>query len=82
MPEGYCWVCDRPAAEDPCPSCGTPQYQRPEAPAPDAPVGEVLDTAPVMGPSRVSVSPMLVVVIVVAVLVIMLLVFRSGAGIS
>lgn len=82
MAERYCWICDEPVDEDPCPRCGTPLYSRPEPEAKAALPDEVLDTA--REPATVSTvrSPVLIGLVAVAVLIVIVLVFQAVAGIS
>ena len=82
MGEDYCWVCDAPADGDPCPTCGTALYQRPEGPVDEERNDAVLDTQPAAAPSRFTLSPTLIAAAVIAVIVLIFLVFRSGAVIS
>ena len=82
MGEDYCWVCDAPAAGDPCPTCQTPLYQRSDDPGEQQPEDAVLDTRLATTPARFTVSPTLIAAAVIVALVLIFLVFRSGAVIS
>jgi len=82
MPEGYCWVCDRPVDDDPCPTCGTRQYEGRTLTDAERRGDEVLDTTPGVGPVARARNPLILGLIVVVALVVLVLVFQAGAGIS
>ena len=82
MAESYCWVCDRSVDEDPCPTCGTRQYEDQKPIHPEQRRDEVLDTTPGLGPVARARNPLVIGLIVVATLVVLVLVFQAGAGIS
>lgn len=82
MAEGYCWVCDRPVDEDPCPTCGTRQYHSHGSAHADRAADEVLDTTPGLGQMVRARSPLLIGLVVLFSLIVLVLVFQGGAGIS
>ena len=82
MAEGYCWVCDRPVDIDPCPTCGTAQYEGAEATRTERLADEVLDTSPAIRPRVGARSPVVIGLVVLVAIVVMVLVFQAGAGIS
>jgi hypothetical protein len=82
MAEGYCWVCDRPVDHDPCPTCGTALYRRPESARSEDRSEEILDTTSAMRPAFSPRGPFLIGLVVLVAIVVLVVVFQAGAGIS
>ena len=82
MTEGYCYFCDRPADDDPCPTCGKTLH-RPE-PQADLPRSPEREDAVVSGASdapRTATATWLKWAVGIAALIVIALLLRAPFGI-